>query len=175
MPVALPTMPRTLDLSVESRVTVDQILSAFGDGEYWRARLAAFGGGTATLSSLIIDASGGVTVTITLGLLRDRLPKVVTQLHHGDLEMVRNEAWSWIDGGRVRGDIDVAVPGAPLSAVGQVLLVPEGNGSRMNYTTTVAVKIPLVGGRIESFLCGQTSDEITRLQNFTTEWITEKH
>jgi hypothetical protein len=39
----------------------------------------------------------------------------------------------------------------------------------------VAVKIPLVGGRIESFICGQTSDEITKLQNFTTEWITEKH
>jgi len=175
MPVALPVVPRTFDLSVESPATVGQILSAFGDGEYWRARLATFGGGTATLSSLIIDASGAVTVAITLGLLRDRLPKVVTQLHRGDLEMVRNETWSWVGGGRVRGDIDVAVPGAPLSAVGQALLVPEGNGSRMKYTTTVAVKIPLVGGRIESFICGQTSDEITKLQNFTTEWITEKH
>jgi hypothetical protein len=168
-------MPSTFDLSVESPATVDQILSAFGDGEYWRARLAMFGGGTATLTSLIIDASGAVTVAITLGLLRDRLPKLVTQLHRGDLEMVRNENWSRIGGGRVRGDIDVAVPGAPLSAVGQALLVPEGSGSRMTYSATVAVKVPFVGGKIENFMGGQTIDEITKLQRFTTQWIAERH
>lgn len=166
-------MSRSVDVTAESPASVEQILSAFGDDKYWHARLAEFTGGTATLDSLRVDAEGTVAVGITVGLLRDRLPKMVTQLHRGDLQMMRNETWSWSDDGRVRDDVDVAVPGAPLSALGQALLVPVGNGSRMNYTTTVRVKVPLVGGRIESFICGQTVDEITRLQSFTNEWITE--
>src|ERR1700739_203195 len=112
-------MPRSYDVSVESPVSVEQVLSAFGDEDYWRARLAAFGNGTAALGSLIIDASGTLTVVIKLSLFRDRLPKLVTHLHRGDLEMVRNERWSRIDSGRVRGEINAAVPGALLSAVGE--------------------------------------------------------
>jgi hypothetical protein len=173
MTVACLAMPRSFDLSVESPAGVEQVLSAFGDEDYWRARLAAFGNGTATLGSLIVDAGGTVIVVITLSLFGDRLPKLVTQLHRGDLEMVRNERWSRIGGGRVRGEINVAVPGAPLSAVGEALLAPVRNGSRLKYTTTVEVKVPLVGGKIESFIGGQLAEGITAIQRFTTEWIVE--
>ena len=166
-------MPRSVDLTVDSPASVEQILSTFGDEVYWNARLAEFAGGTATLDLLSVDGAGTVGVTIKLGLLRDRLPKVVTQLTSGDLQMVRDETWSWTDGGRVRGSIAVAVPGAPVSVIGQALLVPEGDGSRLSYTTTVKVKVPLVGGKIESFMCGQTVDEITKLQGFTNEWIAQ--
>ena len=166
-------MPRSFDLSVESPVGVEQVLSAFGDEDYWRAGLAAFGNGAATLGSLIVDASGTMTVVVTLSLFRDRLPKLVTQLHRGDLEMVRNERWSRIGGGRVRGEISVAIPGAPLSAVGEALLAPVRNGSRLKYTTTVEVRVPLVGAKIESFMGGQAVKEIARIQRFTTEWIAE--
>lgn len=166
-------MPRSVDLTVESPASVEQILAAFGDEVYWNARLAQFAGGTATLDALSVDEGGTVGVTIRLGLLRDRLPKVVTQLTSGDLQMVRDETWSRTDGGRVRGDIAVAVPGAPVSAIGQALLVPEGAGSRLSYTTNIKVKVPLVGGKIESFMCGQTVDEITKLQDFTNEWIAQ--
>lgn len=158
---------------VDSPASVEQILSAFGDEVYWNARLAEFAGGTATLDTLIVDGDGTVKVTVKLGLLRDRLPKVVTQLTSGDLQMVRDETWSWTNGSCVRGDIAVAVPGAPVSAAGQALLVPEGGGSRLSYTATVKVKVPLVGGRIENFMCRQTVDEITKLQGFTNEWIAQ--
>jgi hypothetical protein len=165
-------MARTFDVSVESPVGVGDILSAFGDEEYWHARLAEFSGGTAELSSLGVAADGTVTVTVTIGLLRDRLPKVVTQIHRGDLQMVRTETWTPNEGGEVCGDIDVAVPGVPLSATGHATITPAEPGSRLTYSTTVAVKVPIVGGRIETFIGGHTVDEITRLQGFTTEWIT---
>jgi hypothetical protein len=165
-------MARTFDVSVESPVAVADIISAFGDEKYWHARLAEFSGGTAVLSSLDVAPSGAVTETVTLGLLRDRLPKVVTQVHRGDLQMVRTETWTPGGGGEVRGDIDVAVPGVPLSATGHATITPAGTGSHLTYSTTVAVRVPIVGGRIETFIGGHTVDEITRLQGFTTEWIT---
>lgn len=164
-------MPRSFDLCLESTASVDQVLSTFGDEDYWRARLASFGGGSATLSALQVDPSGGVTATIAISLVRDRLPKVVTQLHRGDLEMVRNERWNRLDDGRVRGAIDVAIPGAPFSAVGEAWISPADKGSRLTYTTTVAVKVPLVGGKIEEYLGGRTAEDIAEIQRFTNDWI----
>jgi uncharacterized protein DUF2505 len=164
-------MPRTFDLHVESPVTVEQVVSAFGNDDYWQERLATFGGGTAALDGLTVDESGTVSVTITISLLRDWLPSMLTRLHRGDLEMVRNEQWTWIDGGRVRGDVTVAVRGAPLTVVGEALISPAQSGSLVTYTTTVTAKVPVVGGKIEGYIGGQAADEISAIQQFTTEWI----
>ena len=166
-------MSRTFDVAVESSAAVADVLSAFGDGGYWQARLAAFGGGSATLDSLSVDAVGDISVAITLRLFGDRLPTLITQLHRGDLKMVRKERWSRIAEGRVRGEINVVIPGAPFSANGAALLAPLPNGSRLNYTTTVAVKVPLVGGKIESFIGGRVAEEVPAIQRFTTGWIAE--
>ena len=49
---------------VDSPASVEQILSAFGDEDYWNARLAEFAGGTATLDTLSVNEAGTVGVTI---------------------------------------------------------------------------------------------------------------
>ncbi|MGE2716635.1 DUF2505 domain-containing protein [Mycolicibacterium litorale] len=164
-------MAHTFELSIESPVGVDEILSAFGDEKYWHARLAEFSGGTAELTSLHVASDGSVTVTVTLSLLRERLPKVVTQVHRGDLRMVRTERWTPAGNGEVHGDIDVVVRGVPLTATGRATIAPARAGSHLTYSTTVAVRVPIVGGRIENVIGGHTGDEIARLQSFTIEWI----
>jgi hypothetical protein len=60
-----------------------------------------------------------------------------------------------------------------LSSVGKALLVPAGNGSRLDLTTTVKVKVPLLGGAIESFVGSQLGNDLKALEQFTTEWIAE--
>jgi hypothetical protein len=166
-------MSRSVDVTAESPASVEQMLSAFGDQAYWQARLAEFDGGTAILESLDVDAGGTVRVKVRVGLLPERQPKVVTQLAPGDLHMLRDETWSPSGDGSVGGVIGVAVPGAPVSATGLAMLSPMGSGSRMSYTATVTVKIPLVGGQIEGFVCGQTTDEIAKVHVFTNAWIAE--
>jgi Protein of unknown function (DUF2505) len=162
-------MPRTFDLIVESPSSVEQFRAAFGDEEYWQARLAAMDNGR--LDSLDVDDDGTVDVRSTFKLLRDGMPKVVTQLRLGDLQMMHNETWSRIDGGRVRGEVNVEVSGFPLSARGAGSLTPIGDGSQLTYTATVAVKVPLVGGAIEGFIGGQLTSWIREISTFTTEWI----
>jgi hypothetical protein len=166
-------MPRSFDLSIDFPVSVDEILSAFGDDDYWQARLAAFDAGTATLDSLVVDPDDTVAVGLRISLLRAHLPKVVAKLQRGDLQMTQNQKWSRIDGDRVRGEVKVAVPGAPVSARGEALLAPAQNGSRMEFATTVEVKVPLVGGAIESLIGDRLGDDMTAVQQFTTEWIAE--
>ena len=167
-------MPRSFDLSAESPASVDRVHAAFADEDYWRARLAAFGGpGAATLDSFACDADGTVIVATTFSLLRDRFPKLVTQLGRGDLEMVHTETWSRIGGSQVRGELSIAVPGTRVSAAGGALVAPLGSGSRLSYSVTVKVEVPLVGGKIESFMSTRLAEGILDIHRFTTEWITK--
>jgi hypothetical protein len=165
-------MPRSFDLSVESPASVEQVHSAFCDEDYWLARLANYGAGTGTLDSLIVDADGTVTVATAVNLLRIGLLSQITDLH-GDLKVVLTEVWSPNGVDRARGEVSVAVPGAPLSGFGAGWLTRAPNGSRLECTATVKVKVPLVGATIERFIGGQLAEPIAAIQRFTARWITE--
>jgi hypothetical protein len=43
----------------------------------------------------------------------------------------------------------------------------------MEFKVTVEVRVPLVGGKIESFIGNQLVDLLIAEQRFTTAWITE--
>jgi hypothetical protein len=164
-------VPRSFHVQVESPATVEQVMEAFGDEAYWRARLATFGNGTATLDALEVDPSNTVAVDLTLNLLADRLPTLITQLHKGELKLVRSERWSVAADGRVHGELTASMSAAPLSMAGDAVLTPAECGSRLDYTANVEVRIPLAGGRIESFIAGQAGKELAAIQRFTTNWI----
>lgn len=164
-------MPRSFALAIDAPVGVDEILAAFGDEQYWQARLAAFDGGKAALGGLAVDVDGTVTAALTVSLFANRLPKVVTALAPGDLEMARTETWRPTGDGQGRGTIEVAVPGAPVSAAGKVTLVSRSGGARLDFSTTVKVHIPLVGGQVENFIVSRLGDEISAVQRFTDSWI----
>ena len=133
-------------LSLDAPVGVEEILAAFGDEQYWQARLAAFDGGTATLNGLTVGDDGSVTAALTVSLFADRLPKVVAALTPGDLEMARTETWHPTGDGQARGAIEVAVPGAPVSAIGKVMLISLAIGARLRLQHHRASEHP-AGGR----------------------------
>ena len=166
-------MPRSVDLTADSPASVEQFQSAFGNEHYWRDGLAVNDAGAAVLDLLDVGADGGVTVVMTLSPLRDRLPGPVAQLHRGHLQIRHTETWRPVGDGRVRGQIDFTVSGAPLSGGGAVWLTPVPDGSRLTCTATVTVRVPLIGGAIERFLGGQLPDGIRAAQRLTTEWIVE--
>ncbi|MET0896305.1 MAG: DUF2505 domain-containing protein [Mycobacterium sp.] len=165
-------MPRSFVASFESPASVEQIHSAFGEENYWLARMAAFGGAK-TLSSLVVDSDGTVTVTITEDLRQSALPGMVAKLYRGDLLVVSTEQWRPMGDGRVSGEISVAATGAPGSGQGTALLAPSAAGSQLTLSATVEFKVPLVGSRIETAVAGQFADGLEEIQRFTTTWIGE--
>lgn len=166
-------MSRSFESSVEFPDSVDQVFSTFCEEEYWQARVVATGNPNAKLDSLIVDADDSVTANVSISFLGDGLPKAITKLTGGDLKFSQTQRWGR-DGNRVRGEINVAVSRLPASGVGKALLVPVSNGSRLDVTTTVEVKIPLVGGKFERYVGGLLDDDLKSFQRFTTEWIAEK-
>lgn len=163
-------MPRSFEVSVCSPASVGDVLGAFGDEGYWLARIAAAGTST-SLDDLIVDQDGAVTVVTTQDLRNDALPRLLAAFYPSDLEIRGTETWTPC-GEVVRGDITMSVTGAPGAGYGEGLLTRSGAGSRLALTGTVLFKVPLVGGKIESFLARALTKQIQEIQHFTTAWIT---
>lgn len=163
-------MPSSFDLSFDSPASVEQIHSAFGDEDYWQARIAAFGGAKA-LRSLVVDPDGTVTVTITEDLRRGMLPGILAHVYRGDLNVVSTERWSPSGDGQISGTISVAATGAPGSGYGAAMLSPSPEGSTLSLSATVEFAVPLVGSRIEKYVARQFADGLGQIQRFTTSWI----
>jgi uncharacterized protein DUF2505 len=164
-------MPRSFDLSAESPATVEQVHSAFSDEDYWLARLATLNGSTA-LESLAVDDDHSVRVVTTQDLGRDLLPGIVSKFYRRDLKVRHTEMWRPVYG-QLRGEISVAVLGAPGSGFGAAAVAPTQSGSLMTFTGTVEFNVPLVGGTIESFIVREFAKGIPNIQNFTAKWVTE--
>lgn len=165
-------MPRSIDFSIESPASVEQITSAFLERDYWLARLEAFGGG-ARLDSLVTDTDGSVTVAIVGDGRREEVPRVFAKFYPRSWQAVHTESWRPIPGGQVRGEISIAADGVPGSGRGKTLLEPAQNGSRLTCTATVEYKVPLIGGTIENMVGGQLVKQFEATLEFTSDWITE--
>lgn len=164
-------MSRSFDMSAEYGGTVTQVHRAFGDRQYWLDRLADSGADEATLDSMTVTDDGGIDVVTTQTLWASRLPGLVSQFHHGDLHFVREEIWSPVRDGQSTGTVKGTIPGAPASLTGTAVLTPAGSGSRLEFTATVEVRIPLVGGKVENFIGNQLVELLSAEQRFTTEWL----
>jgi Protein of unknown function (DUF2505) len=53
------------------------------------------------------------------------------------------------------------------------VLAPSGDASQLTLNAIVEFKVPLVGGRIESYVAREFAKGIREIQRFTTGWISE--
>lgn len=155
--------------------TVEQVHAAFCDRDYWLARLAESGADEWTLDAFTAGHDGGVDVVTTQVLRADRLPGVVHQFHHGDLEIRRAESWTGISDGTAEASIASSIVRAPVTLNGDARLAGRKTGTRLTFRATVEVTIPLVGGKMEKFIGKQLISLLNTEQEFTTRWIAGHH
>ena len=165
-------MPRQFDVTTATSATVAQVHLAFADETYWSDRLMAYGGGSITLDSLVVGERS-VLVATTQDLRNDVLPALIAKAIPGDLKVVREETWRFVNGGELRGDVVITASGAPLSGVATAVVRPTEDGALLRFAGTVQMKVPLIGGQIEKYISSQITEEIPEVQRFTTRWISE--
>jgi hypothetical protein len=151
--------------------TVEQVHEAFCDKQYWLARLAGSGADGWTLDGFRVGRDGGVDVVTTQVLRADRLPGVVHQFHHGDLEIRRAETWTGLSDGKAQAAVASSIVRAPVTLEGEASLAALGERARLRFEATVEVRIPLVGGKMEKFIGTQLINLLNTEQEFTTGWI----
>jgi hypothetical protein len=172
-------MPRSFDMSTDYAVSVEAVLRAFSEEQYWLARLADSGADDSTLDSMELGGpsggDGSIDVITTQILRADRMPAVVHQFHRGDLRIRREERWEPISNGSATATVTGSILGSPASLSGTAALnpLPDSGGARLTLRATVEVRVPLVGGKLENFIGNQLVELLIHEQRFTTTWIGE--
>jgi hypothetical protein len=170
-------MPRSFDISADYEGNVEAVLQAYSNEDYWLARLAASGVDDAKLESLRIGGKSGNDGTIDVITLQvvhsHHLPALVKQLHRGDLCVRREETWGPVTGGAATASIVGAIANTPVQMSGTADLSSAPEGARLTFQITVAVRIPIIGGKVENLIGAHLADLVTREQRFTTEWIAD--
>jgi len=170
-------MPRSFDISAAYEGSVEAVLQAYSEEDYWLARLAASGVDDSKLETLRIGGESGNDGTIDVVTMQvidsNKLPALITQIHRGDLSIRRQETWSPVSGGVAMATVTGSILDAPANVAGTAELSPTAKsaGSRLECRITVHVRVPLIGGKLENFVGARLADLVGAEQRFTTQWI----
>jgi hypothetical protein len=69
--------------------------------------------------------------------------------------IIQKEVWTLTDDPTKKGVVEVQAKGLPMQMKGNILLQPTNNGSENVLIYEIKVNIPLVGGKLASFLDGE--------------------
>ncbi|CAM2983910.1 DUF2505 domain-containing protein [Prescottella defluvii] len=162
-------MARHIEHSAQYPQPVATVHAALTDEGYWQARLREVGGPGATLDEITVG-DGTIDVAMTQSVPAEHLPAVVTKIRPGDLIITRTESWGALQGDRAVGTFSAQVEGAPGELRGTMTLTSDGTGSLLVMDGEVEVKMPLIGGKIESVIAGQVLELLDAEEDFTGQW-----
>ncbi|PTR31196.1 uncharacterized protein DUF2505 [Rhodococcus sp. OK519] len=165
-------MARHIEHSAQYSCPVATLHAALTDEGYWQSRLREVGGPGAVLESVAVG-DGTIDVVLKQSVPAEHLPSVVTSIRPGDLIIRRTESWAPLQGDRAQGTFSAEVEGAPGQLRGTMTLSADGSGSALVMNGDVEVKIPLIGGKIESVIAGQVLELLDAEEDFTGQWVSQ--
>lgn len=140
--------------------------------EALRARLEQIGGDDAELLEYV-PAGSGVRYKLRQGISSDKLPSAVRTLHRGDLVVEREQTWRAGDGGYT-GTATASVHGVPGEITAETSLTGDGERTTLANSGHVKVRIPLVGGKLETVIAEQVTKLLEREAEFIAKWLAER-
>lgn len=134
---------------------VDEVFAAIAS-EGWAAAKAEHLADGSTVKRYERGADGSVLLQVSRDL-PDGVPGFLERFLPADGKAGQTDSWAPDTGdGTRRGTWRAEIPGAPVEVSGTMRLEPSGTGSTYVVEGTVKVKVPLVGGKAESFIADMT-------------------
>jgi hypothetical protein len=153
----------------EYATTPAQLLETLVDPDY----LAALGERFAGVGEAEIEAGDtAVTVTTRRQLPVEYIPAAARSFV-GDGVVTQIDLWPLDGDDPVDGSWTARLDGAPASMGGGYTIQGTDDGCLLTVTAQVKVKIPLVGGKIESEIRRYLESLVTRQMDFTQQWLDE--
>ncbi|MGW4125538.1 DUF2505 domain-containing protein [Nocardia sp. NPDC004711] len=140
-------MSRKFSFTVQYSVPVEELHRALTNDEMWEARFA--GATTATLELTHPNGPGTIQIHMTEQAPVDQIPGIVKKVLKSELMLERTDTWGALTDGVAKGGFSGRSSGITTEMAGAFELRPTAEGSEIEATGTVDVKVPLVGGAIE--------------------------
>lgn len=97
----------------------------------------------------------------------DDIPSVARKFVGDEIVIVQTETWT----SPTEADIELAIPGKPGEAVGTLRLVESGGTTTETVDLAVSIRIPLVGGKIETMVVGIVKHALDKEHEVGVEWL----
>lgn len=143
-------MSRPLSTAADVHVDVEATWRALTSPTWPAALDAALGDGSHLVSHA--DTPGGGAVVVISRRLPEGIPGFLQSFTPQDGRVTQTDTWGPAQDGSRHGTWAVTFPGSPGTISGETSVEPTATGSRWSVRGTVAVKIPLIGGKVEGFL-----------------------
>lgn len=95
------------------------------------------------------------------------IPSFARKFVGDEIVIVQTETWTSPTSAR----IDLAIPGKPGEAVGTLTLVESGGTTTETVDLAVSVRIPLVGGKIETMIAEMVEHALDKEHEVGVEWL----
>ncbi|MGV9803540.1 DUF2505 family protein, partial [Mycobacterium sp. NPDC003449] len=99
-------MSRSIDFHINSPSSVEQILLAFSDEDYWLARVSTFGG-PGRLDTFTVGPDGSVAAVIVTDVRHSGQASPIARFLPREWRVVQTEAWHRLDECRARGRVSI--------------------------------------------------------------------
>lgn len=100
----------------------------------------------------------------------DDIPSFARKFVGDEIVIVQTETWTSPTSAR----IDLAIPGKPGEAVGTLTLVESGGTTTETVELAVSVRIPLVGGKIETMIAELVEHALDKEHEVGVEWLASR-
>ncbi len=148
------------------------IFAMLVDFDRVREKYEALGQGDVELISRDEDDDGRITL-VTTRIVPLELPGFAKRVLSPRQTVTQTDTWSALDSDGVRlGTFAVVAKGTPMQVHGTMRLAPGGARRCTNATdVTVECKMPLIGGKIASFVAGDTRRAVDHEQTWLLDHL----
>lgn len=146
---------------------VERIFALVTDPDFLKRRAEALGEKDVVIA---VDREGGqLTIQITREV-EQNMPSFMKKLFSGRQRLVDRQTWSDQGGARISEWTVQLGDGKRIQLRGRLTLAPGAAGG-CDYTEafSASASIPLIGGRVEKFVLGQTESSIRKQIDFTRQ------
>jgi hypothetical protein len=145
-------MSKPVHSTFDSRAGVEEVFGVLTAPTWSATKAERFGDG-AELKAREERPDGGVLV-VNSRKLPDGVPGFLQRFLPADGRVLETFDWGPATDGERRGTWKVEIPGAPARLGGTSSIVPSGTGATYAIEGEVTVKVPVVGGKAETYIAG---------------------
>ncbi|MFC9360663.1 DUF2505 domain-containing protein [Rhodococcus sp. NPDC057014] len=161
-------MAKSFDYSEQIAYPIDRVHATVTDRAFWQHRFEE-----APEKLTLDDSRGPGTLTATMRdtIGASSLPGLVRKVVTGELKVERADEWGALDGDHAEGRISGSSTGIPVKIDCTSVLRASGDVTVLDVSGSVQVKIPLVGGQIESLVRKLIGDMVGQDRDAIEKWL----
>jgi len=112
----------------------------------------------------------GMTVKVDQYRPADEVPSFAKKLVGDEINIVQDEVWT----SPTSASLEVTIPGKPGEMKGSIAIAPSPTGTVETVKVEVKVNIPLIGGKIESFIAEILVRALRAETKVGRQWLSER-